>query len=371
MVKNKSNNIYQPKVSVCTPTFNRRPFIPSMIECFNHQIYPKNKIEWIIVDDGTDKIKDLVIGIPQVKYIELDERISLGKKRNIMHEHCTGDIIVYMDDDDYYPPTRISHAVTRLISEPKKMIAGCSEIYVYFKHIQSMWQFGPYKPNHATAGTFAFKRQLLENHRYDESKAFAEESSFLNNFTVPMIQLEPRHVILVFSHIHNTFDKKSLLEHKDERVSKKSDKTVDYFIEQKGLKDWFMNEIDIELNDYDPGLPKHKPDVLEQIEFRKKQRMEAHNKQSTQLMTTHQNQVVVNNNCQPKLLDCVTASRYISSLIERDHKLIEQKKELVQKIVLLEKQNNTVQNYIEYIFSLQKKLNDNNIQFHNNLDLIM
>ena len=30
-------------VSICTPTYNRRPFINSMIECFNHQTYPKEK----------------------------------------------------------------------------------------------------------------------------------------------------------------------------------------------------------------------------------------------------------------------------------------------------------------------------------------
>ena len=41
-------------VSICTPTFNRRPFIPSMIECFKHQDY-EGPMEWIIVDDGTDK----------------------------------------------------------------------------------------------------------------------------------------------------------------------------------------------------------------------------------------------------------------------------------------------------------------------------
>jgi cellulose synthase/poly-beta-1,6-N-acetylglucosamine synthase-like glycosyltransferase len=49
-----------PFVSVCTPTFNRRPFISGMIKCFDHQTYPKSRIEWIIIDDGTDKIEDLV-----------------------------------------------------------------------------------------------------------------------------------------------------------------------------------------------------------------------------------------------------------------------------------------------------------------------
>ena len=41
-----------------------------------------------------------------------------------------------------------------------------------------MVQFGPYGPNHATAGTFAFKRQLLKEHKYNDTAALARESIF-------------------------------------------------------------------------------------------------------------------------------------------------------------------------------------------------
>lgn len=72
-------------------------------------------MEWIIVDDGTDKIEDIVKDHPLVKYFKYDEKMPLGKKRNIMHQKAHGSIIVYMDDDDYYPPERVSHAVEMLI----------------------------------------------------------------------------------------------------------------------------------------------------------------------------------------------------------------------------------------------------------------
>ena len=42
-----------------------------------------------------------------------------------------------------------------------------------------MYQCGPYGPNHATAGTFAFKAQLLKETKYDDGAALAEEKSFL------------------------------------------------------------------------------------------------------------------------------------------------------------------------------------------------
>ena len=66
-----------PFVSICTPTFNRRPFIKYMIKCFMAQDYPKDRMEWIIVDDGTDKIGDLVQDIPQVKYFSYDVKMCL------------------------------------------------------------------------------------------------------------------------------------------------------------------------------------------------------------------------------------------------------------------------------------------------------
>jgi glycosyltransferase involved in cell wall biosynthesis len=180
-----------------------------MIRCFQHQDY-KGEVEWIIIDDGTDPIEDLVSCVPQVKYIRLTAKHTIGKKRNMTHELSKGDILIYMDDDDYYPPERISHAV-EMLSSSDALCAGSSMIHVYFDHIQKIVQFGPYGPTHATAGTFALKRELLTKTAYDETASISEEKHFLKNYTIPMVQLDPLKTILVVSHIHNTFDKKKLL----------------------------------------------------------------------------------------------------------------------------------------------------------------
>jgi len=264
--KTKGDSQKLPFVSVCTPTFNRRPFIETMFKCFKNQDYPMSRIEWIIVDDGSDKIEDLVetSGIPQIKYFKYDKKMTLGKKRNLMHEKSTGSIIVYMDDDDYYPPTRISHAVDKLKKNPNALAAGSSIIHVFFKHINKIVEFGPYGPNHATAGTFAFKRELLNQTQYNEEAALAEEKEFLKNYTIPFVQLDPRHCILVFSHEHNTFDKRVLLENRNPQVTKDIDDKVSTFVKEQDIYDFFMNDIDKLLENYELGLPKHKPDVLKQ-----------------------------------------------------------------------------------------------------------
>ncbi len=259
-----------PLVSVCTPTYNRRPFIAMMFECFQNQTYPKNKIEWIIVDDGSDKIEDLILesNIQQIRYFKIEKKMALGEKRNYMHSKVNGEIIVYMDDDDYYPPERISHSVETLQKNPEALCAGASEIYIFFKHIQKMIQCGPYGPNHATAGTFAFRKKLLETSKYENHAAIAEERAFLKDYTIPFAQMDPLKTILVFSHEHNTFDKRKMFDNAHPQFFKESDKTVDTFIrmkKEKKIKEFFLKTIDEKLKDYEPGEPKNKPDVLEQI----------------------------------------------------------------------------------------------------------
>ena len=276
---------FYPMVSVCTPTFNRRPFIPVMLECFRNQTYPKDRMEWIIVDDGTDSIKDLIdaANIGQIRYFREERKMALGEKRNYMHSKVRGTIVVYMDDDDYYPPQRVSHAVDTLQENREAVCAGASEIYVYFKHIHTMYQSGPYGPNHATAGTFAFRVELLKDHRYDDHAALAEEKAFLKNYTVPFVQLDPLKTILVFSHNHNTFDKKKLLENAHPQFFKPSGRKVEEFIrepKEASIKQFFMTDIDKALAQYSPGEPAMKPDVLKQIQEIEEERRQSNSPNS-------------------------------------------------------------------------------------------
>jgi glycosyltransferase involved in cell wall biosynthesis len=278
---NKKTKEIFPLISLCTPTFNRRPFIPYMIKCFEHQTYPKERIEWIIIDDGTDPIKDLVSHIPQVKYFYYDEKMLLGKKRNLMHSKCSGDIIIYMDDDDYYPPERIQHAVETLQNNPSYLIAGSSEMHIYFDSRNKVYQCGPYKPYHSTAATFAFRKELLKETSYDNETALSEENKFTKGYTIPLIQLNTLKTILVFSHKHNSLNKEKLLEKPEMTKTIPSRFTVDNFIRDPILKQFYMYEMNKLLENYEPGRPENKPILLEQMkkmEDERNKRIDEHNR---------------------------------------------------------------------------------------------
>lgn len=279
--KNRKIKRILPLVSLCTPTFNRRPFISYMIKCFEQQTYPKDRMEWIIIDDGTDPIGDLVSHIPQVKYTYVKEKMNLGKKRNYMHSQCNGDIIIYMDDDDYYPPDRVMHAVQTLLENPKYLIAGSSQMYIYFESKNQIFQFGPYGEYHATAATFAFRKELLNQTSYLDDALLAEEKHFLKNYSIPLKQLDPVKTILVFSHKHNTLNKEKLLKNPELTKAMPTNYRLEDFIKDTELKNFYMIDMNNVLEKYEPGRPENKPKLLEQIkkmEEERQKRLEDHNK---------------------------------------------------------------------------------------------
>ncbi len=198
-------------VSVVTPTYNRRKFLPMLIHLYKSQTYPKELRELIILDDSLESNEDLIPkDYPNIRYYHQTEKMTLGEKRNKLNELAKGDIIVCFDDDDYQYPERITHSVFRLNQE-KKNIAGCTILDIYYTDTNKIYRFGPFFKNHGTNGTFAYRKSYALNHKHDDTKNAQEEPSFTNNFTEDLVQLSVDKTILCISHDSNTFDKKKMI----------------------------------------------------------------------------------------------------------------------------------------------------------------
>ena len=231
-----------PFVSIVTPTYNRRRFIPALIKMIQSQTYPRDRMEWLVYDDGQEEIKDLLDAarpfLPELIFIWSEDKMTLGEKRNRLNSEATGDIIVAMDDDDFYFPTRVMDAVMALTKNPAVHLAGASEVYMFFTDTKEIWKAGPYFQGHATNGTMAWTKAYAANHKYDETVAFAEEKSFLENYKNPLVQLNPKTVMLVMSHSDNTFDKTELRTPENKLLVKTSLLMVD-FIKDTDLHEFF------------------------------------------------------------------------------------------------------------------------------------
>lgn len=348
------NYLNHPNVSICTPTFNRRPFFEGLIECISAQDYPHYKIEWVIVDDGTDCVRDILeseetkqkLDSIKIRYFYESEKMDLGKKRNYMHEKCSfkndDDIIVYMDDDDFYPKERVSHSVEKLMKNPKALCGGSSEIYLWFNTLDKMYKFGPYGPNHATAGTFAFRRKLLKDTSYEDNAVLAEERHFLKEYTVPFVQFDPLKTILVFSHEQNTFDKRRLINDKNKFCNESALK-VNNFISNKKIEDFYKVRIGEMLQSYEPGDVKNKPKVLDEIARRDKERQNSvKNRPSGIFMTDTNTQ-------QSKELTMDQLNQFI-------HHKTEENKFLKQKVQEVVNENNKLKSMI---ISYQNQISNN------------
>jgi len=233
------------RVTVVTPTYQRRAFIPTLIEIYRQQDFPKDQMEWLILDDGRDSVADLfqeaAQTLPNIRYHHLREKMRIGAKRNWLNQQARGDILVAMDDDDYYPPQRISSVVQAFDAQPTIDLAGSSEMNIYELHSKRIFTVGPYGPRHATNGTMAWRARYARTHRYDETVTKGEESSFLESYRHPMIQLDPKKTILVIAHTDNTVDKSALHDPRQAMKPRRSTSTLSDWVTHPSLRAFYEN----------------------------------------------------------------------------------------------------------------------------------
>lgn len=214
MVKKKQT------VSIVTITqFKRFQCLEILNDMIEAQTYD-NIIEWVIVEGSLyeeDCFKNVenIQGLKKISklniiYLEKVKGEKLGALRNKGNKACSGDITVVMDDDDYYPPNRVEHAVEKL-SESKLLIAGCSSMYIYDFTLDKLCKFKKFGPYHSVNNCLAWKKAYLEKYSHDPTKDCGEEPSFTNNFKEPMIQLDSEKTVIQSSHSSNTFNKRELI----------------------------------------------------------------------------------------------------------------------------------------------------------------
>lgn len=120
-------------ISILVPTYNRSKFLPLLIMNLKSQKYPHDKLKLIIDDDGTEKfINDLdevkrILHPIKVTYIDNKPRRTIGKKRDDLIKASNTKIFCFLDDDDIYLPTYISHSYETL-KEKKVGCVGCDKM---------------------------------------------------------------------------------------------------------------------------------------------------------------------------------------------------------------------------------------------------
>lgn len=212
------------------------------------QDYPHDQMEWIIIDDSDDAevSRAHATAFPSdlngitVRYYRFAKKIPLARKRDHLNHQARGKYIVNIDDDDYYPPTRVSHAVATL-KKTGASVVGSSIMFMYYLKDKKIRRFGPYRNDHGSAATMAYTKDYADKHRFG-STDYAEESTFTESWSINMPQLDPMQTVLALSHSDNTIDKTMYLkEEYDQRGNyvHETDLTLETFIKDQQVREFY------------------------------------------------------------------------------------------------------------------------------------
>ncbi len=108
----------RPTVSVIIPAYNAEPFIHTAIQSVLDQTYPH--VEVVVVDDGsTDGTAAAVQSFgARVRYV-YKANGGLASAWNTGIQHCSGEILAFLDADDAWMPSLVERQVEVLVSRPE------------------------------------------------------------------------------------------------------------------------------------------------------------------------------------------------------------------------------------------------------------
>lgn len=111
-----------PLVSVVLPTYDRPDKLGTAVESVAAQTY--QHIELVVVDDASPTPAESVLDsvAPDsltYSYIRHDENRGANAARNTGIRAASGDIVSFIDDDDYWEPTKTEVEVSRFAADPR------------------------------------------------------------------------------------------------------------------------------------------------------------------------------------------------------------------------------------------------------------
>lgn len=202
-------NDYYPTVSIVTPTYKRADIFDIAIFNWQNFVYPPELMEWIILDDSPrDFIYQLKQKLPKDKrifYYTSKKIDNIGKKRNKVNELAKNDIIIHMDDDDYYPPDSIINRVRALLSYDKQCV-GCSSVNCINLLDNTCFKTcgGYFNNTIVTAeASLCYYKTFWQEQNYDPDVNSEECKKFLENRTNLYIDLHSAFIVIAITHSKN------------------------------------------------------------------------------------------------------------------------------------------------------------------------
>ena len=206
-----------PPISVITLLHNRRKFIDLCLHNLMITDYPKDKIEWVVVEDSDiveEQGADIVLKFGRacapmsVSYIPLEKKnVPIGAMRNKAIKMAQHEIILFMDDDDHYPMSSFSRRVAWLLAHPwKPRAVACTTIACYdLVHGTSAVNTPPWGlplRQRISEATLVFYKSWWDEKKFPKV-SMAEGEGFLEGREGDVLEIPPQQMIVAMSHGKN------------------------------------------------------------------------------------------------------------------------------------------------------------------------
>lgn len=135
-----------PCISILTPVFNRTKWLPLMIFNLQNLNYPKDKLEWCVLDshDKKDEKWDKLFKshkeikeVEQITGVKINYQFNvnsyeIGEKRNKLVKQANHKICANMDSDDAMLPPWLNHSIETMKSDKRCSLVGTPEMTFCF-----------------------------------------------------------------------------------------------------------------------------------------------------------------------------------------------------------------------------------------------
>ena len=151
-----------PKISIITVCLNSEKTIKRCLDSVINQNYPKKKIEYIVIDGGSDDKTLSIIKkkIKKIKYFHSKKDRGIYDAMNLGLKKCTGEVIGILNSDDYFFKNTFK-MVTKYFgtSNIDYLFGSVIKSRVYHNFIpEKLWYTFSFYPSHSVS--FFIKKKI-------------------------------------------------------------------------------------------------------------------------------------------------------------------------------------------------------------------
>ena len=204
-----------PKVTLVTLTRNRKHLFKLAVYNYKTSTYPKDKLEWLIYDTSNDdeRVEDFLPPKEErdalnISYYHDNSLKSIGVSRNNACELAKNEVIVFMDDDDYYFPESVVSRVNSLVNSGKQIVGvrilASLSITKVISYINSPGIYSSVQTSISPATLCFYKSILSDKVKFTDENINECEDIFKNIDLTKFKEISWENVIVALSHKNNT-----------------------------------------------------------------------------------------------------------------------------------------------------------------------